>query len=135
METIKIQLPTTTLSAKVVWTGRIITWICVVFLLVDSIMKIIIHPMYVDATNQLGWSTNSVQPIGIVLFGCTILYIVPRTAIFGVILLTAYLGGAVATIARLGQPFFFPVILSILLWLALYIRNEKLREVIRQVKN
>lgn len=127
METIHIHQTAKTHSNKARWTGRIISGVCILFLLFDSIMKVVMHPVYVEGSNQLGWSANAVQPIGIVLLSCTILYIIPRIAILGAILLTGYLGGAIATMTRIGEPFYFPLIFAILLWGGLYLRNEKLR--------
>ena len=130
METIQIQQNAKTHSNKALWTGRTISGLCILFLLVDSIMKVIMNPISVQASGQLGWSANAVQPIGIVLLLCTILYCVPRTAILGAIFLTAYLGGAVATMARLGQPFYFPLFFGVLVWGGLYLRDEKLRALV-----
>jgi DoxX-like family len=127
MEAIQLQQPARTFSNKTVWTGRIISGVCVLFLLVDSIMKIVMHPMYVQGSTQLGFSIGSVQPIGIVLLACTILYCIPRTAVAGAILLAAYFGGAVATMVRTGGSIYFPVVFAILVWTGLYLRDKKLR--------
>src|SRR5258708_35548667 len=105
METTIIRSNATSHSIKALWTGRIISTLCILFLLVDAIMKVIKNPFYVEASNQAGWSANAVQPIGLALLACTVLYIIPRTAILGAILLTGYLGGAIATMARLEQSF------------------------------
>ena len=131
METISIQQTRKMSANKLYWTGRIISWICILFLLVDGTMKLFVNHYHVEGTEQLGWNVTAVQPIGIVLLICTILYIIPRTAIIGAILLSAYMGGAVATMARIGLPFYFPMMMAILLWLGLYLRNEKLRDLIK----
>lgn len=117
-------------SKKALWTGRIISMLCVLFLLVDAIMKMIRESHSVEGTIQLGWPAYSVQSIGIILLACTVLYLVPRTAILGAILLTGFLGGAIATMARIGQPIIFPLIFGILVWCGLFLRDEKLRKFI-----
>ena len=114
-------------TSKVIWTGRIITALCTVFLLFDGIMKLIYDPNSIEASAQLGWSEHLLPGIGIVLLICTILYIMPRTAILGAILLTGYLGGATATMVRVGEPFFFSLIFGMLVWLGILLRDTKLR--------
>ncbi|HXS37965.1 MAG TPA: DoxX family protein [Flavipsychrobacter sp.] len=114
-------------SKKVLWTGRIISIICILFLLMDSIMKIAKAAPAMQGTVQLGWPADLIQPIGIVLLICTILYAIPRTALIGAILLTGYLGGAVSVMLRVGQPFWFPIVFGILIWCGVGLRNSKLR--------
>jgi len=126
METYSIPR-TKSLSRSVRLTGRIISAIIILFLLVDSIMKVIRETHYVEGTRQAGFSTHLVQPIGLVLLIITILYIMPRTAIAGALLLTAYLGGAVAIMIQQDKPFWFPVFFCILAWIGLYFQSPKLR--------
>lgn len=114
-------------SKGAVWTGRIISTLCVLFLLFDAVIKLIREQHAVDGTAQLGWPVSSLVPMGVVLLVSTLLYAIPRTAFLGAVLITAYLGGAVATIARIGLPFYFPVVFGVLVWLGLYLRDEKLR--------
>jgi len=82
------------------WAGRIMSWLPALFLLVDGVMKLFKPAVVVEATVKLGYPENTILPIGIVLTVCTILYLIPRTAVLGAILLTGYLGGAVATHVR-----------------------------------
>ena len=115
------------------WAGRIISALPVLFLLVDGIMKVVKPPVVVEATIKLGYPEGVIIGIGVVLLACTILYLIPRTAVLGAILLTGYLGGAVATHVRVGGPVFsviFPVILGAMLWGGLYLRGERLRALI-----
>ena len=88
----------------------------------------------VEGTVQLGYPESVLLGLGIVLLACTVLYVIPRTAILGAILLTGYLGGAVATHVRVGNPLFthvlFPVYLGVLIWGGLYLRDERLRALI-----
>ncbi|HMH23134.1 MAG TPA: DoxX family protein [Puia sp.] len=108
------------------WAGRVIIALCVLFLLFDAIMKVIREAHTIEASVKIGWPEHSIQGIGVLLLICTILYIIPRTAFFGAILLTAYLGGATAINLRAGYSFLFPVIFAVLVWLGLYLRDNKL---------
>ncbi len=114
-----------------VWTGRILSGLIVALLLLDAGGKLAEVPEVVAVTQQLGWSAGSVRPVGAVLALCTLLYAVPRTSVLGALLLTAYLGGAVATHARIGSPMLthtlFGVYLGIVLWLGLWLRDARLR--------
>jgi hypothetical protein len=116
------------------WTGRILSALPVLFLLMDGVMKLVKPEFVVKATVQLGYPESIIFSLGIVLLICVILYVIPRTAVLGAILLTGYLGGAVATHARVGDPLFshtlFPVYVAILLWGGLYLRENRLRELI-----
>ena len=120
-------------SRGALWGGRIMSWLPALFLLVDGVMKLFKPAVVVEATVKLGYPENTIVPIGIVLTVCTILYLIPRTAVLGAILLTGYLGGAVATHVRVGEGLFpvsFPIIFGILLWGGLYLRDNRLRTLI-----
>lgn len=130
METIKLQHPAKTQSNAALWTGRILSILCILFLLVDALMKVANAAPSVEGSIQLGWPEQSVQGIGIVLLICIILYIIPRTAILGAILLTGYLGGAISIMVRVSQPYYFPLIFGVLVWAGLFLRDEKLRTII-----
>src|SRR5690554_2708498 len=112
------------------WTGIVISAIPVLFLLMDAVGKLIKPEPVVAGTVELGYPETVIVPLGITLLICTILYAVPRTSILGAILLTGYLGGAVATHVRAGSPLFthmlFPVYLGIMIWLGLYLRDARL---------
>jgi hypothetical protein len=115
------------------WTGRIISALPALFLLIDGTMKLFKPAVVVEATVKLGYPESVIVGLGIVLIVCTILYLIPRTTVLGAILLTGYLGGAVATHVRVGEPLFsiiFPVILGALLWGGLYLRNQRLRKLV-----
>jgi len=115
------------------WAGRIISILPALFLLIDGIMKLVKPAVVVDATVKLGYPESTIVGVGIVLLACTILYLIPRTSVIGAILLTGYLGGAIATHVRVGDPVFpviFPVILGAMLWGGLYLRNERLRALV-----
>jgi len=116
------------------WVGYIISILPVLFLLMDGIMKLFKPQVVVDTTVQLGYPESSIIPIGIALLVCTVLYIIPQTSVLGAILLTGYLGGAVATHVRVENPLFtyilVPVYLAIFLWLGLYLRDPRLRKLV-----
>ena len=120
-------------SKKRLWAGRIIRALLTLFLVMDGVMKLFKPAVVVEATVKLGYPENSILGIGIVLLVCTVLYVIPRTSILGAILLTGYLGGAVATHVRVGEgafPVLFPVFFGVLIWLGLYLRDDRLRALI-----
>lgn len=124
-------LGTTPVSRKSLWAGRIIGGLPAFFLIVDAVMKLIKPAPVVEATVKLGYSESVILPLGVVLLISTVLYLVPRTSILGAILLTAYLGGAVATHVRAGESLFsifFAVIFGVLLWLGLWLQDKHLQK-------
>ena len=118
-------------SNKKLLAGRIVSGVVTAFMLFDGIFKLPKPAPVVDSFKKLGYDPNIAIPIGVLALLCAILYAIPRTAVLGAILLTAYLGGAVATHVRVSDPLFthvlFPVYFGILAWLGLYLRDERLR--------
>jgi DoxX-like protein len=116
------------------WTGRVLTGLAVAFLLFDTVLKVAKLPAGVQGTTQLGYPGHLVLGIGIIELVCLALYVIPQTAVLGAILLTGYLGGAVATHVRVQSPLFshilFPVYVALLIWGGLYLRDERLRALI-----
>ena len=112
------------------WIPRILAGLVIVFLLVDGAGKVLRLAPYVEGTAKVGYPAGCLVPLGIVLLVSTVLYAVPRTAVLGAILLTAYLGGATATHVRLGQPFFMPVLFGVIIWGCLYLRDARLRALV-----
>jgi DoxX-like family len=122
---------TVLLSKKVLWSGRILSALTVLFLLFDSGLKVMKLAPAVEATARLGYPASLVLPIGIAELICVVLCVIPRTSILGAILLTGYLGGATATQVRLQDPwFFFPVVIGALVWGGLFLREDRLRALI-----
>jgi hypothetical protein len=117
-----------------VWTGRILTAISVVFLFFDSVTKLMLVKPVVDAMPALGYPVSLARPIGIILLACLIVYLIPQTRVLGAVLVTGFLGGAVATNVRIGNPLFthdlFPVYVAVMLWGGLYLRNARVRALI-----
>ncbi|HMN27837.1 MAG TPA: DoxX family protein, partial [Caldilineaceae bacterium] len=116
------------------WAGRIISALAVLFLLFDSVIKLLKLPAAVEGTTQLGYAESVIVPLGLLQLVCLVLYVIPQTSVLGAILLTGYLGGAVATHVRLANPLFshilFPVYIGLLLWGGLYFLDERLRALI-----
>jgi hypothetical protein len=115
------------------WTGRVISTLPALFLLFDAAMKLVKPGFVVEATGDLGFPEKVIVPLGIVLAGCTILYLIPRTAALGAILLTGYLGGAIAAHVRHEDgwfPIIFCVVLGVLLLSGLVLRDARLRAVL-----
>jgi DoxX-like family len=116
------------MTSRRVWIGRIVSALPALFLLVDASMKLLKPAFVVEATTQLGYSEGVIVGLGLVLLACTGLYLIPRTSVLGTILLTGYLGGAVATHVRAGSdPFavLFPVLIGTLLWGGLVLRDAR----------
>jgi hypothetical protein len=118
---------------KHVWAGRIVTWLPGLFLLLDGVAKLFKPLPVVEGTVKLGYSESVIVPLGVVLIVCTVLYLIPKTSVLGAILLTGYLGGAVATHVRAADGAFgiiFAVVFGALVWLGIYLRDERLRELV-----
>jgi DoxX-like protein len=117
-------------SKKMLWAGRITSALPVLLLLFSSIMKFVKPASVVEGFVRLGYPESLALGIGIVELACTVIYVIPRTSVLGAILLTGYLGGATATHVRIGEPFFMPIILGVLVWGGLFLRDERLRALI-----
>jgi hypothetical protein len=112
------------------WAGRIVSALPVLMLLFSGVMKLVKPAPVVEATVQLGYPEGVILGLGVVLLACTVVYLIPRTSVLGAILLTGYLGGAVATHVRVGEglfPVLFPVLVGALLWGGLVLRDAGLR--------
>jgi len=127
---------TAPVSKKGLLAGRIMSGLVIAFLAVDVVIKFVkpAPAPVVETFAHLGWSLSLAPVLGIVLLVSTALYVIPNTSALGAILLTGYLGGAVATHLRVGDPLFshilFPTYLGVLLWSGLYLREERLRALI-----
>lgn len=131
MENVLAYPPLTTRGSRaVVWTGRVLTGLIVAFLVFDAIGKLIPVAPVVERTQQLGYAVEVIRPLGVVLAVSTLLHMMPRTQLLGAVLLTAYLGGATATHVRTGTPFWFPVAMGALLWIAYCLRSPRLRALV-----
>jgi hypothetical protein len=121
------------LSRKRLWTGRALTGFSAAFFILDGTMKLFKPQVVVEATVRLGYPESTIVGIGVALLVSTLLYLIPRTSILGMVLLTGYLGGAVASNIRAEQVMFnvlFPVICACIAWGGLYLRDARLQEIL-----
>ena len=118
-------------SRRQLWTGRAFSSLAVLFLVFDSVGKLLQVQPVIDGTIQLGYPRDIVFGLGVTLLSCVVTYVIPRTSVLGALLLTGYLGGAVATHVRVANPLFshvlFPTYVAALLWGGLILRDPRLR--------
>lgn len=116
------------------WIGWGMSGLMIAFLLFDSISKLVLEHHVVEATTKIGYPLDVICPLGVICLACTLLYAIPRTSVLGAILLTGYLGGAIASKVRIEDPMFSSVLFGayfgILVWGGLYLRDERLRALI-----
>jgi hypothetical protein len=114
-----------------VWGGRVLTGLASVFLLFDAVVKLAMSPEAIAGTQELGWPVSVVRGLGVLELVCLVTYLVPRTAVLGAVLWTGYLGGAIATHLRVGNPLMshtlFPVYVAALIWGGLWLRDRRVR--------
>lgn len=108
------------------WTGRILSAVPVLFLIMSAVMKLSRRPEVVEGFKKFGFPEDALLPIGLVESLCVVLYLVPWTRVLGAVLLTGYLGGAIVTHVRVGDNFFAPLAMGVLLWLGLFLRVPRL---------
>ncbi len=124
---------TAPVPAKMLWTGRSMSALMVLFLIFDGVTKLLKVQQVLEAQTRLGYPESAAVKIGIIVLLCTLVYVIPRTSTLGALLLTAYLGGAVASQVRIGAPLFdtcFPVIFGVLIWAGVFLREPRLRALI-----
>src|SRR5262245_32946635 len=118
-------------STSGVWAGRVLSWLAVLFLLFDSVGKLLQVQPVIDGTIELGYPVSTVFGLGVTLLLCVIAYVIPRTSLLGAVLLPGYLGGAIATHVRVQKPRFthvlFPVYVAMFIWGGLLLRDVRLR--------
>jgi len=116
------------------WIGTVLSAVAVLFLVFDSVGKLLRVAPVVAGTIQLGYPEGVIRALGVILLLCVVVYLIPRVSIVGAVLLTGYLGGAVATHVRVGSPLFthvlFPVYLGVFIWGGLFLRDVRLRQVL-----
>jgi len=126
-------LPASAVGRGALWTGRVLSTLLVILLLMDATMKLMVVQPVVDGSAALGWPADAVtiRTLGVILLIATLLYAVPRTAVLGAVILTGYMGGAIATHVRVSDPLFthtlFGVYLGVALWAGLWLRDPRLR--------
>ena len=120
--------PTT--STAMLWIGRVLSALPVLLLLVSGVVKLFQPPDFLKEFAKFGYPENVAFTLGIVEIVCTLLYAIPRTSTLGAILLTGYLGGAIATHVRIGDPFIPQAIFGVVIWLGLWLREPRLRAIL-----
>jgi len=121
------------MTRTTMWTGRVLSALAVIFLAFDGSIKLMKLPVVIDATAQLGFPQDSILVMGLLLVACTLIYAIPRTSVVGAVLLTGYLGGAVAAQMRVRHPAFevvFPIIVGSIVWTGLFMRDQRVRALI-----
>jgi uncharacterized membrane protein YphA (DoxX/SURF4 family) len=127
METIT---QTVAVSKKALWIGYVLSALPVLLFLFSGAMKLVKPPAVIEGFAHLGLPEKLALGLGILEITCTILYVIPRTAVFGAILLTGYLGAAILTHLRVGEPIFMPIIIGVSVWSGLFLRDPRLRALI-----
>jgi hypothetical protein len=114
-------------SKGALWTGRVLSAIPVFMMAMSAVMKLVGSRQVIEGMTRFGYPQNLIVPIGILEISCVIVYLIPQTAVIGAVLVAGYLGGATATMARLGDPgFFMPALLGMMAWLGLWLREPRL---------
>jgi hypothetical protein len=115
-----------------VWTGRVVSVAPVLIVLMSSRWKLTENPWYVHEWGRIGWKTPDLPFIASLQLGAILLYVIPRTSVLGCVILTGYLGGAIASYVRIGElyPPLVPLTTAMLAWLGLFLRDERLRQLL-----
>lgn len=117
-------------SGKVMWTGRVISGLVSLLFLFSAVMKLMGGPELEKGIAHLGLPMSMVVPLVILEISCVVIYLIPRTAVLGAILLTGYVGGTILTHWRVGDPVYLHIVLGVLIWLALWLREPRLKALI-----
>jgi hypothetical protein len=117
-------------SGKMVWVGRVISVLASLLFLMSSFLKLKDGPEVMKGIAHLGLPESMIVPLAILEISCVLIYLIPATAVLGAILLTGYTGGTICTHWRVGDPFFMQIVLGILIWLGLYLRENRLKGLI-----
>jgi|SRR5665213_2651050 len=121
---------TTKKADKMVWVGRGLTTLAALPFMMSAVMKFMGGPQIVQGMSHFGWPESMLITLGILEAGSVVLYLIPRVSVLGAIVLTGYLGGAICTHLRIGEAVYMHVVIGILIWGGLYLRDSRLRELI-----
>jgi DoxX-like family len=122
--------PTNSVSKKAIWIGYVLSALPVLLLIMSAVMKFLKPAPVVQGFVHLGYPDSAIVALGVLELACTALYLIPQTTVLGAILLTGYLGGATATTYRVGDTWISTVVLGILLWGGLFLRDSRVRALI-----
>ena len=119
-----------TAGGKIVWVGRVISGLACLLFLFSAALKLKGGPEMAQGMTHLGLPESMVLPLAILEISCVVFYLIPQTAVLGAILLAGYVGGAICTHWRVGDPFFVQIVLGLFVWLGLYLREPRLKDLI-----
>ena len=117
-------------SGKIVWVGRVISVLVSLLFAMSAFMKLKGGAEVMQGMAHLGFPESLIMPLAILEISCVVIYLIPATSVLGAILLTGYIGGAICTHLRVGDPFFIQIALGIFVWLGLYLRENRLKALI-----
>lgn len=117
-------------AGKLVWAGRILTVLSSLLFLMSAVMKFVGGPELKEGMAKFGLPETLIFPLGVLELTCVVIYLIPQTSILGAILLTGYIGGAICTHLRVGDPVYIHIVLGVVVWLAVFFREERLRQLI-----
>jgi hypothetical protein len=117
-------------TIKTTWTGWVISILPSLAFLLSAMLKLKDGPEVLQGFAHLGFSASMMMPLAILEISCVVIYLIPRTSVLGAILLTGYVGGAICTTWRVGDAFWPPIVLGILVWLGIYLRETRLRQLL-----
>jgi len=117
-------------NRKAIWAGRVLSILVVLPFVISAVMKLIVHPEVVKGMSHLGLPESLIIPLGVIELLCVVVYLVPQASVLGAILLTGYVGGTIITHLRVGEPVYLNIFFGLLIWLGLYLRRPRLRELL-----
>jgi hypothetical protein len=117
-------------SGKVVWGGRVISGLASLTFLFSAFLKLKGGPEVIQGIAHLGLPESMMKPLAALEISCVVIYLIPQTAVLGAVLLAGYIGGAICTHWRVGDPFFVQILLGIFVWLGIYLREPRLKDLI-----
>lgn len=115
---------------KLMWAGRVISGLIALLLTMSAVMKLMGGAEVMEGFVRMGLPESLRMPLGILEFSCVAIYLIPATSVTGAILLTGYIGGAIVTHLRIGEPIYAQIVLGMLIWLGLYLREQRLKALI-----
>ena len=132
MSSIAVPVRETSLKRWMLWTGRVLSLWPVVVVVSSATWKLTRNPWYVMEFGRIGWPESALTGLALLQLACLVLYVIPPTAVLGAVLLTGYLGGAIASYVRIGDfyPVLVPLSTSVIAWAGIYLRDERLRSLL-----
>lgn len=117
-------------SDKLTWAGRVVSVLAALPFIPSAAMKLMGHPEVAKGMVHLGLPGTLATPLGVLEIACVAVYAVPQTAVLGAILLTGYMGGAILTHVRIGEPVYLHIAIGVVVWLGVWLRDPRLRELV-----